>query len=79
MKNLDSFLTEKSVDKRKPHTRKKKRGKNDARYLEMMHKYKQLRKNRSNRDEANKLMKQIRELGNSGDVSPDCKLAGCYI
>ena len=77
MKELNKFLNEKKEAKKKPHTVKKGEGKDDKKYVLMMEKYKRLR--RTDREAANKLLKETLELGRNGDVSKDAKIAGAYI
>ena len=78
MKNLNDFISEE--DKKKESVRPvkdSKRGADDQKYVRLMEKYKTMR--RSDKDEANKILKQAFTLARDGDVSKQAITAGAYI
>lgn len=77
MKNLDSFISEESNNKKKAHPTKKGEGADDKKYVRLMEKYKRLR--RGDRDKANKVLEEAKKLAREGDVSSNAKIAGAYI
>jgi len=79
MKNLNNFLTEKKKANSKTRPAKKKEGKDDKKYFELIGKYKQMRKNSSKRKEANAILKEAMELARDGNVSAKCKLGAAYL
>ena len=79
MKNLNDFVSEEAKKKAKPHTTDKEEGADDKRYIKMMQKYKQLRRQDNKKEEANELLDKILKLSKSGDVSKKAKIAGAYL
>ena len=78
MKELNNFLSEKEVDKSKPHPTKKGKGADDDRYVRAMEKYKRARHHLGIK-EANKLLDAAMKIRKEGDVSENAKLAAAYI
>lgn len=77
MKDLNNFLKEE--DKSKPHKVRKGEGADDKKYFALMSEYKMLRRDRNNRKEADKILKQAMKLSQNGDVSADAKLGAAYL
>jgi hypothetical protein len=80
MKNLNDFISEEAKNKKDSKKRaKKNQGVDDMKYMTMMGKYKQLRKNPDKKDEANELLQQCFKLAREGDVSEDAHTAAAYL
>ena len=67
MKTLGNMFSEE--DKKKAHPVKEGEGADDKKYIDMMHKYKSMRRDPKKREEAVKLLKKAHDLAKKGDVS----------
>jgi hypothetical protein len=80
MKELNDFVSEETKKKAKKHaTKDKEAGADDKRYISMMQKYKQMRRDPKKKDEANSLLDDALKLAKNGDVSKKAKIAAAYM
>ena len=77
MKDLSKFLSEKKKDTSKPHTVDKEEGADDKKYLDLMAKYKKLRRDGED-EEAQKVLKRAQKMSKSGDISKKAKVLAAY-
>ena len=78
MKDLNKFIAEKAANASK-RPLDKDTGADDKEYVQMMERYKRMRRDPSRKKEARNLLKDTIELGRNGDVSEKAKIAGAYI
>lgn len=78
MKNLNQFTSEEAKKKSEAKPARKGEKADDQKYIELMMKYKKLRRG-DDRDKANKVLEQAQKLGRDGEVSREAKLAAAYL
>ena len=75
MKTLHQFNEEPKKEKSEPL--KEGQGADDKQYVLLMEEYRRVR--RRDQDKASEIMEKAKKLKREGDVSPNARLAGCYI